>query len=82
MYNLLILALQYEIQLAEAVSRSGHGVITPERIDLCFTILGTDHCIASHYHHNIPLDDLTPKLGVYQQIMRMLKQELFSEQIV
>lgn len=33
-------ALQYEVRLAEADSRSGNGGLTAERIDLCFSILG------------------------------------------
>ena len=39
-YSSTFIALQYEIQLAEAVAQSGQDGITPERIDLCFSILG------------------------------------------
>ncbi|XP_065920739.1 uncharacterized protein [Dysidea avara] len=55
-------ALRYELMLKEESAKSGSKGITTERIALCFEIL----------------DDLLPQLGVFQRLMKMIRDEMFA----
>ena len=73
-----LLALKYELQLAEIKKEHGKGA-NVERIDLTFFILGTKKTPQNPYPLPPLLDELIPQFGVYQRVMKMLRQELYSK---
>ena len=65
--------------LKEESAKSGSKGITTERIALCFEILGEPslmYAIMGYMLHY--LDDLLPQLGVFQRLMKMIRDEMFA----
>jgi hypothetical protein len=56
--------------------------MTPERIDLCFSVFGESSLDLSPLFITIPvllsIDEILPQLGIFQRIAKMLKNELYS----
>lgn len=89
------LALQYEVRLTEAKAGSGQEGPTPSRIQLCFEVLGMfdeqppiklyclNVCNQQPPPKTLPTsshtDEVIPQLGVFQRVMKMLRNELYGE---
>jgi len=87
------LALQYEVRLTEAKAGSGQEGPTPSRIQLCFEVLGMFDeqppiklCCLNEQQpppNTLPTsshaDEVVPQLGVFQRVMKMLRNELYGE---
>ena len=75
--NFIVSALRYELMLKEVSAKCGSKEITPERISTCFEIFG--QLVWTSVHVILAsTDELLPQLGVFQRIMKMIRDELFT----